>query len=130
MATTKDRGSFKKFDIDLEFGQHWEQHIDELFNGAKTCEVKTERDLWVKSGNICIEHESYGKPSGINATTSDIWVHNLVKNNELVCTLMFNTPKLKEIISGVPQRFVMGGDRKASKIQLVGLQQLLKELQK
>lgn len=130
MATTKDKGSFKQFDVDLEFGQHWEEHIDDLFNGAKTCEVKTERDQWAKTGNICIEHESWGKPSGINATTSDIWVQNLVKDGELVCSLMFNTEKLKEIIGTLPQRFVMGGDHKASKLQLVGLERLIKEMLK
>jgi len=28
----------RKFDVDLEFGQVWEKHIDEMFSGAKTCE--------------------------------------------------------------------------------------------
>ena len=26
----------QKFDVDLEFGQTWEKHIDEMFSGAKT----------------------------------------------------------------------------------------------
>jgi hypothetical protein len=115
----------KKFDVDLEFGKHWEEHIDDLFSGAKTCEIKTERDQWATTGNICIEHESWGKPSGINATTSDIWVQNLVKDGELVCSIMFNTDTLRELIKELPQRFVMGGDNKASKLQLVNIQKLM-----
>ena len=31
----------------------------------KKIEVKSERGMWLKTGNIAIEFESYGKPSGI-----------------------------------------------------------------
>ena len=34
----------RKFDVDLEFGQTWEKYTDEMFSGAKKCEIKTERD--------------------------------------------------------------------------------------
>lgn len=126
MATTKDKGKFSKFDIDLEFGQQWEQHIDDLFSGAKTCEVKTERDQWATTGNICIETESWGKPSGINATESDLWVHNLVKDGKLIGSIMIPTEVLKEILSELPSRSVMGGDNRASKLELVSLTRLMK----
>ena len=126
MATTKDKGKFSKFDIDLEFGQQWEQHIDDLFSGAKTCEVKTERDQWATTGNICIETECWGKPSGINATESDIWVHNLVKNGKLIGSIMVPTDVLKEILAELPARSVMGGDNRASKLELVALTRLMK----
>jgi hypothetical protein len=130
LNNSKDIKELKKFDVDLEFGQHWEQHIDDLFNGAKTVEIKTERDQWSKTGNFVIEHESYNKPSGINATESDIWVQNFVKDGELVFSLMFNTDKLKEILEELPKKFVYGGDNRASRLQLVGLQRLIKELTK
>ena len=55
---SKDIKEMRKFDVDLEFGQQWEKHIDEMFSGAKTCEIKTERDRWASTGNICIEIES------------------------------------------------------------------------
>lgn len=128
MATTKDKGSFKKFDIDLEFGQHWEEHIDELFKGVKTCEVKTERDKWAKTGNICIELESWNKPSGINATTSDIWVQNLVKGDKLLASIMIPTDVLRELLDKLPDRTVMGGDNNASKLRLVSLLKLMEVL--
>ena len=37
---SNDIKELKKFDIDLSFGKQWEQYIDEMFSGAKTCEVK------------------------------------------------------------------------------------------
>ena len=128
MSTTKKKGNFKQFDVDLEFGQHWEEHIDDLFKGVKTCEVKTERDKWAKTGNICIELESWGKPSGINATESDIWVQNLVKDGRLIASIMIPTDVLRELIEELPSRTVMGGDNNASKLLLVNLEKLVSTL--
>jgi hypothetical protein len=125
---SKDIKELRKFDIDLEFGQTWEKYIDELFSGAKTCEVKTERDTWAKTGNICIEVESYGKPSGLASTEADVWVHNLVKNNKVVCSLMFNTETLKELVDVLPNRTVYGGDNNASKLHLLSLKKIINEL--
>ena len=53
-----------------------EQQVADMLQDKKI-EVKSERDVWQKTGNIAIEYESYGKPSGINATESDYWFHNL-----------------------------------------------------
>ena len=124
---SKDIKVLRKFDVDLEFGQTWEKHIDEMFSGAKTCEIKTERDTWAKTGNICIEVQSYGKPSGLASTEAELWVQNLVKDGELVCSLVFNTDKLKEIVKSMDTRTVMGGDNLASKLHLVSLKKLISE---
>jgi hypothetical protein len=128
MSTTKTKGKFTKFDVDLEFGQHWEEHIDDLFSGVKTCEVKTERDKWAKTGNICIELESWGKPSGINATEADIWVQNLVKDGRLIASIMIPTDVLKEVVEKSAKRTVMGGDSNASKLLLINLEKLVATL--
>lgn len=125
---SKDIKELKKFDVDLEFGQQWEKHIDEMFSGAKTCEIKTERDKWASTGNICIEIESYGKPSGLTSTEAELWVHNLVKDGELCCSLVFNTNKLREVMAQMEPYTVMGGDHKASKLYLVSIQKLLKQV--
>ena len=122
-TTSKGR---RGFDVDLEFGKQWEEHIDEMFSGAKTCEVKTERDKWAGTGNICIEIESYGKPSGLTSTEAEMWVHNLVKDGELCCSLVFNTVKLREIMAEMKPYTVMGGDNRASKMHLVSIAKLLK----
>ena len=123
---SKDIKVLRKFDVDLEFGKQWEEHIDEMFSGAKTCEIKTERDKWASTGNICIEIESYGKPSGLTSTEAELWVHNLVKDGELCCSLVFNTDKLRQIMDDMKPYQVMGGDHNASKMHLVNITKLLK----
>ena len=123
---SKDIKVMRKFDVDLEFGKQWEEHIDEMFSGSKTCEVKTERDKWSSTGNICIEIESYGKPSGLTSTEAELWVHNLVKDGELCCSLVFNTDKLRSVMDDMKPYTVMGGDHRASKMYLVSIAKLLK----
>ena len=114
----------KKFDIDLEYGKVREQQVADMLQDKKI-EVKSERDVWQKTGNIAIEYESYGKPSGINATESDYWFHNLCIGDETFATLVFDTTSLKRIISNLDKkRSVSGGDNNASRMYLLNLQKL------
>tara|TARA_R100001082_G_C4248930_1_gene110597 strand:- start:47 stop:472 length:426 start_codon:yes stop_codon:yes gene_type:complete len=114
----------KKFDIDLEYGTIREEKIADMLTNKKI-EVKSEKDLWQKSGNICIEYESWGKPSGIRATESDYWFHNLCVGENEFCTLVFKTDVLRTIVDKLDTfRTVSGGDHKASKMFLVNLQKL------
>ena len=119
--TKKDR---KKFDIDLEYGTIREDKIADLFVNKKI-EVKSERDIWQKTGNICIEYQSYGKPSGIKATESDYWFHNLCIGDDEYCTLVFKTDVLRKIVEQLDTfKSVSGGDHNASRMFLVNLQKL------
>ena len=114
----------KKFDIDLEYGKVREKKIADMLQNKKI-EVKSERDKWKKTGNIAIEFESYGKPSGINGTESDYWFHNLCIGDDTFCTLVFDTKNLKRIISNLDyKKVVSGGDHKASKMYLLNIQKL------
>ena len=114
----------KKFDIDLEYGKVREKQVAEMLQNKKI-EVKSERGMWQKTGNIAIEFESYGKPSGIAATESDYWFHNLCVGEETFCTLVFDVNSLKKIIDKLDtKKWVAGGDNKASKMNLVSLQKL------
>ena len=114
----------KKFDIDLEYGTIREEKIAEMLTNKKI-EVKSEKDLWQKSGNICIEYESWGKPSGIRATESDYWFHNLCVGDNEFCTLVFKTDVLRTIVDKLDTfKTVSGGDHKASRMFLVNLQKL------
>jgi hypothetical protein len=114
----------KKFDIDLEYGQVREQLVADMLQDKKI-EVKSERDMWQRTGNIAIEYESYGKPSGIDATESDYWFHNLCVGEDTFCTLVFNTESLKKIIKNLDyKRSVSGGDNNASRMYLLNLQKL------
>jgi len=119
--TKEDR---KKFDIDLQYGTVREDKIADMLQNKKI-EVKSERDLWQKTGNICIEYQSYGKPSGIDATESDYWFHNLCIGDDEYCTLVFNTATLKKIVKRLDSfKTVSGGDNRASQMYLLNLQKL------
>tara|TARA_A200000159_G_scaffold164788_1_gene196267 strand:- start:1021 stop:1452 length:432 start_codon:yes stop_codon:yes gene_type:complete len=119
--TKEDR---KKFDIDLQYGVVREDKIADMLQNKKI-EVKSERDLWQKTGNICIEYKSYGKPSGIDATESDYWFHNLCIGDDEYCTLVFNTATLKKIVKRLDSfKTVSGGDNRASQMYLLNLQKL------
>ena len=83
----------KKFDIDLQYGKVREKLVADMLQDKKI-EVKSERDVWQRTGNIAIEYECYGKPSGINATESDYWFHNLCIGDEVFATLVFDTRSL------------------------------------
>ena len=117
----KDR---KKFDLDLEYGEIREEKIAKMLTNKKI-EVKSERGMWMKTGNICIEYQSYGKPSGIRATESDYWFHNLCVGDKEFCTLVFDTEMLKTIVDDLDTfKTVSGGDNNASRMFLVNLQKL------
>ena len=114
----------KKFDLDLEYGKVREQMVADMLQDKKI-EVKSERDVWQKTGNIAIEYECYGKPSGINATESDYWFHNLCIGEDTFATIVFDTKSLKRIIDNLDyKRSVSGGDNNASRMYLLNLQKL------
>ena len=114
----------KKFDIDLEYGKVREQMVADMLQDKKI-EVKSERDVWQKTGNIAIEYECYGKPSGISATESDYWFHNLCIGDETFATIVFDTKSLKRIINNLDsKRSVSGGDNNAARMYLLNLQKL------
>jgi hypothetical protein len=114
----------KKFDIDLQYGTIREDKVAAMLTDKKV-EVKSERGMWMKTGNIAIEYQSYGKPSGIKATESDYWFHNLCIGDNEYCTLVFKTDVLRTIVDKLDTfRTVSGGDHNASQMYLVNLQKL------
>jgi hypothetical protein len=114
----------KKFDIDLQYGKIREKNVADMLQDKKI-EVKSERDVWQRTGNIAIEYQCYGKPSGINATTSDYWFHNLCIGDSTFATLVFNTDNLRRIIKNLDKKkSVSGGDNNASRMYLLNLQKL------
>ncbi len=119
-----DKENRKKFDIDLQYGTVREEKIADMLTNKKI-EVKSERDMWMKTGNIAVEYECWNKPSGIKATESDYWFHNLCIGDNEYCTLVFKTDVLRTIVDKLDYfKTVSGGDNKASKMFLVNLQKL------
>ena len=76
-----------KFDLDLQYGQLREQQVHDMFHNKKI-EIKTERNWWKKTGNIAIEYECNGKPSGIDKTESDFWIQILANGTDNYCKLI------------------------------------------
>ena len=88
-----------KFDLQLSNALVRERALGEIFEGAKLekIELKSETWQWEQSGNICIEYANGGKPSGIAATDADLWVHELRRDGETLCWLMFPIERLKQL---------------------------------
>ena len=116
-----------KFDIDLQYGQVREEELSDILQNQKI-EVKTERDKWKETGNICIEFSCRGKPSGIAVTEAKWWVHVLADGDDTSCMLMFPTEKLKEIARKyyANGKIVDGGDDNLSKMVLLPLKEIFK----
>ena len=74
----------------------------------KKIEIKTERDWWKKTGNIAIEYECNGKPSGIDKTESDFWIQILSLGVDNYCKLIFEVPRLKRIVEKGRDGFYLG----------------------
>ena len=115
----------KRFDIDLQYGQVFERKVADMLQNSKI-EVKTERDMWKSTGNIVVEFESRGKPSGIASTEAEYWFHNLAIGDDIVMTLVFPTKILRNYIAQNMPRMVRGGDNNTSRLYLIKLQELVK----
>lgn len=114
----------KRFDIDLQYGQVFEQKVADMLQNKKI-EVKTERDKWKDTGNIVIEFESRGRPSGIASTEAEYWFHNLAIGDNIVMTLVFPTKTLRNYIASNNPKMVRGGDNMTSRLYLIKLQDLV-----
>ena len=111
--------------MDLAYGQDREQRVAAIFDTDKfKVEVKTERDWWYRTGNICIEFESYGKPSGIAVTEADYWVHILAIGDKDYCRLIFDTSTVKKLAKKYIKNIKSGGDGNRSRFVLVPLAEL------
>jgi len=112
-----------KFDIDLKYGQEREDRIEKILKEGKL-EVKTERDWWFKTGNIAIEIECNGKPSGIMVTKADYWVHILANGDKDYCRLIFDTKTIKKLTKKYIGTLKNGGDGWKSKFVLIPLSEI------
>lgn len=109
------------FDKDLKFGQQYENEFQEAVEGKIEC--KTDR-LCQKTGNVYIETESRGKPSGINTTQS---------RNYAICLwtqyrtdqvwVLIPTAHLKKLMVKYPIK--KGGDNWTSKGHIIPKEDLL-----
>ena len=119
----------KGWDVDLQFGKHFEELMDDIFKGVHKSEIKTERDKWIGYGNMVIETEHNGKPSGLTSTTADLWIHNFAYKGELIFSLMVPVDRLRKAVTIAVEdgaRVVKGGDGWKSKLTLMPLDNFIK----
>ena len=114
------------FDKDLIYGKFGEELANNIFEGNFSSEVKTERNIWERTGNITIEFKSRGKPSGISTTKSEIWIHWLSVNGEIKGGFIFKVKKLKAYIkeNQGKLRKVKGGDNNTSDLILLNKEEI------
>ncbi len=112
------------FRYDLEWGQMGEQVVADIVAGDKT-EVKSERDMWVRTGNHFVETESRGKPSGICTTQAKYWSVNFFQNDKFMFNLTLTVENMKAIVYENRKKKVSGGDDNTSRGVLVPIKDLI-----
>ena len=116
-----------KFDIDLEFGESYEYSLGQILNMGKV-EVKTERDIWVDTGNVAIELMNQGNASGLSVTEADWWAQILSFKGDIKSVILLPVKELKKKVKHSVQhgqgRIVMGGDDNASEIALIPIKEI------
>ena len=117
------------FQYDWEFGKEGEDEIAKLLNDYKV-EVKRDR-LTKQTGNVYIEYQSRGKPSGIKTTKADKWAYILQDG----CILIVDTELLKKALRYLIKaklcvKDMPGGDNNTSLGVLVGVERLMEGIRK
>ena len=119
----------KRFDLALGKAHADEDNLAALLlaTGDKI-ELKTEYAYWKKTGNICVEIQSYGKPSGISSTEATHWVHSLKdsKTGE-VFYMIIETARLRKLVAPYVERgeTIRVGDNNASVCVLIPISKLI-----
>lgn len=113
------------FKYDLQWGQVGENTVADIVAGDKT-EVKSERDIWARTGNHFVETESRGHPSGICVTEAKYWSVNFFKTDKLMFNITLTVENLKAIVYEHRKNKMRGGDNDTSKGILVPINALIK----
>ena len=113
------------FRYDLKFGVvEGESWFHNIVSNSKV-EVKTDR-LTEKTGNVYIEYESRGKPSGIVTSQADYWVYKVSEGRAIIIEKEELKRKLRELVKNKKARMgVKGGDNNTSLGILVNIKELI-----
>ena len=128
MPLTKEKSNF---DADLDFGKISEQEVVDMFESDGRIEVKTERDTWMRTGNIAFEIRYKGNPSGISTTKATWWIQALNYNNQNIMMLTFKISLLRVILKRMVKEKIAeikkGVDDNNSTIILTPIYKLMRE---
>jgi len=87
------------FKVDLPKGQRNEKRIVNILGlNSEQVEVKTEFQFWQTSGNLAIEIESWGKPSGLKTTKAKYWIHSFNEGETIIGFTCIKVSTLKKIV--------------------------------
>ena len=118
MIHTKAR---PQFDLDLKFGQQKEDEFKKEVEGQLECKVDR---LCQKTGNVFIEFEDAGKPSGISKTTATYYAIALYKKErKKQIWVLIPTEILKKLMKKYPVK--SGGDNWEAKGHIIPKEDLL-----
>ena len=114
----------KRFDISLAEGEIMEKEIANILGGLKI-EIKHDK-MSQKTGNIAIEYESWGRPSGIAISDADYWCIALEDSDLLI---FIKIDKLKELArkAYANGQITTGGDDNTSKLILIKKNEILQK---
>ena len=118
----------QNFDLDLKFGLAWEEQVRKIFEDDGRIEVKTERDIWHKTGNIAVEIGYKDRPSGLSTTDAKWWIQVLTIQGEFHTALIFKVENFRKLVKQLVETgkadIVKGGDGAQSELVRVPLKEL------
>ena len=120
MIHTKARPNF---DLDLKFGQEKENELQEILHN-EPLECKCDKRC-IDTGNVFVEFEDRGKPSGISITKSTFYAFCLYKKEreKKQIWVLIPTEILKKLMLKYPIK--SGGDNWEAKGHVIPKQDLL-----
>jgi len=112
------------FKYDLQIGQIAEKKLADIFQNKKI-EVKYDK-IASRTGNIAIEYESRGKPSGITITEAEYYCYVIADTKCDDIYLLIAVDKLKKVCRKyfIENRIKNIGDNNTSKAIIIPLQEL------
>ena len=116
------------FDVDLKFGEKFEGCLADILNRGRV-EVKTERDLWVDTGNIAVEIRCNSRTSGLSVTKADYWAHIMTKDGEIkfivILPVITLKRRVKHLLKTNQANIISGGENNASELILIPLSKII-----
>ena len=119
MSPTKARPFF---DVDLKFGQEKENELQEILHN-EPLECKCDKRC-IDTGNVFVEFEDRGKPSGISISTAPYYSIGLYKEDrEKQIWVLIPTEILKKLMKKYPVK--SGGDNWEARGHIIPKEDLL-----
>ena len=111
------------FDLDLKFGQEKENELQEILHN-EPLECKCDKRC-IDTGNVFVEFEDRGKPSGISITKSTFYAFCLYKKEreKKQIWVLIPTEILKKLMKKYPVK--SGGDNWEARGHIIPKQDLL-----